>query len=1380
MILSLNLGGTSPAATAYAHATALDQLADVTVIGETKFGSALDASNLAASMAGRLFYRDAPPTVTQSGQRAAQNGGIAIVVHDSSIKVVPLADDARGLIALSLRRPDARPFLLVAVYLPPASSPRKDWRVPVLERAADIIRREAPHHGGHALVGDLNSQIGPFGGRLATASTSTNHHDLVRLILLPHAMMPVAGRATAAPLTSPRIGTDAGPAAEVDYIITRADACAVAIQTVDPPHIASWHRPIGAIIALEPVPTAATSVEPARAHPPRPPPYPAPFWAEHFHNMNAALRNAERAAADGAPTNVLYAMLANMYSLSRPRTARAPVTSVRREYKGAAIPVDAVALLDEARALRKRAHASRDETERATLAALADTKQRAACTMTAEVRKRARETYTDALETARRTDARGLMRSIAAAASGTNNSGAYRPPEAMPAFVAAYKKLHASGDSYPAIWAALYPQLPSTVPRTWASFHWTEIYLALFPYTQHAYDAFVQYGGHTPQCAPTCTQCTAFRDQGAAHMLSPDDIPAPSWLPSLKLNRTPGLDGVTAEMLRHFRSPDGRNDTEDYRERLSKLLARLFDELATSGPPDGLVDVVVTALDKVSKSGERPDPTVPDRTRGISLHNILSKLMDILIDVRFIHVIVTERVINAFQAGFMPNRSAEQCVFTLIETIRARFRTGLDTWVLFIDFWKAYDTVSPSAMWAVLTSMGFPPRIIQYLRCAYESRRTYFSFNGALVDVWEQLLGLCQGGVLSCILFNLFLESLARHLATQGDRVRGVDVTTASGTFNLVHTFFADDAAGVAGDRASFVALAEEVVKWSEAHGVRITVTGVVKTAGIRFTVTRQDALPDPVTIRPSATNRDRDITIPFTRTYVYIGHPLTDTLNIAPMQNTIATKMREGLAAFMANRVLHGCSLALQRSYVMSFVVGAASNLLAMAPPGADLEAKMDNVLLGAVAYVYRTSQEGLRLLGHADLRIPTAAALLLRAYERFRLTALTHPTPAGALLRVIHGDTTAPTNAASQRSSNLRPWTASYYSMLRRFGFNATWTMRLDSHQTRPWEISQLAASLANRAAHMQWTASIEAYLAARAAKAAADPLVAPRAPPPTLFALRASDAAADVAADDIPPGARSRLTLYGPGAGAPICAYTRLKPYYYLAVYRARSGRGALFERPFWVAEPEPKLPRARPPRGATPAARRAFRATAAAAEAARKTAATTAATTRARAIYRDTRCNLCAAPIGDLVHLCTTCPATAARRDAALGAGRLNAHLTNIAVALYAAHGRARVPVSLDAAINALDPSSPEAAFLITHITNSAPWRVTDTLPGWTIAARLGQLLDRAMRRGAVAPIADAWVRAAHAIVTTIGLRWWQLLTPPARAALEAAGHRIPTA
>jgi hypothetical protein len=336
----------------------------------------------------------------------------------------------------------------------------------------------------------------------------------------------------------------------------------------------------------------------------------------------------------------------------------------------------------------------------------------------------------------------------------------------------------------------------------------------------------------------------------------------------------------------------------------------------------------------------------------------------------------------------------------------------------------------------------------------------------------------------------------------------------------------------------------------------------------------------------------------------------------------------------------------------------------------------------------------------------------------------------------------------------------------------------MPLSGAQLHPWQVHGLSVSLSNRAAYATWYDDVAEYLADRAAKEAADPHAAQRAPPPTLYALRLSGATTRLAPADLPREDTCRLTHFGPGAGAPIYAYTRLTPYYFTVAQRVRGGRSALFEKPFWALRAEPKPPRVQIRRDAAPADRRMARAASAAATAAAAAARATAAQTRAAAIYRDTNCNLCDAPNGDAVHLCTACPRTAARREQALGGGRLAALLLAVTEALAAAHHRLGVPGTLADAINGLDPTSPEGVFLVTRIVTCSPWRVADTTPSWTVAPRLGTLLDRTVRRSAVAPLSDAWVLATHTIVTTVCLRWRELLAPPARAALETAGHRFP--
>ena len=92
----------------------------------------------------------------------------------------------------------------------------------------------------------------------------------------------------------------------------------------------------------------------------------------------------------------------------------------------------------------------------------------------------------------------------------------------------------------------------------------------------------------------------------------------------LKVNRATGLDEISAEAMRFIRSHD-HEETVDYRIRLSQTLALFFDRMIADGTPAGLMDSVMTAVPKMQKSGDLPDPAIPDDTRGVTVHNTLAK-----------------------------------------------------------------------------------------------------------------------------------------------------------------------------------------------------------------------------------------------------------------------------------------------------------------------------------------------------------------------------------------------------------------------------------------------------------------------------------------------------------------------------------------------------------------------------------------------------------------------------------------------------------------------------------------------------------------------------------------------------------------------------------
>ena len=55
-------------------------------------------------------------------------------------------------------------------------------------------------------------------------------------------------------------------------------------------------------------------------------------------------------------------------------------------------------------------------------------------------------------------------------------------------------------------------------------------------------------------------------------------------------------------------------------------------------------------------------------------------------------------------------------IYTMRVSLQKRFRLQKDTWVLFVDFVKAFDTVPREMLLKVLARLGFPPKIVNLVR----------------------------------------------------------------------------------------------------------------------------------------------------------------------------------------------------------------------------------------------------------------------------------------------------------------------------------------------------------------------------------------------------------------------------------------------------------------------------------------------------------------------------------------------------------------------------------------------------------------------------------------------------------------------------------------
>ena len=264
---------------------------------------------------------------------------------------------------------------------------------------------------------------------------------------------------------------------------------------------------------------------------------------------------------------------------------------------------------------------------------------------------------------------------------------------------------------------------------------WQEVYALLYPAHKLAL--------RPAPCLPECKLCPLFAEHVSSFKPGDTRTTPPEHRPRLWTSKAAGPDGVFAETLR-WACPEAREDRHAYRQAVCESLASIFNAVIASGQvPEcpQFADSVMTALYK--GDGDREAPT---NYRGICVPNVLAKLFGLVLGTRLSHWAVVNGVISPAQAGFVVMHGCEYHIFTLLETLRHRARQGQDTFLVFLDFKKAYDSVSQPLAWAVLERMGIPSEFMTLLKSWTAQSRIALRMGGTTLEPFPQETGVPQGG----------------------------------------------------------------------------------------------------------------------------------------------------------------------------------------------------------------------------------------------------------------------------------------------------------------------------------------------------------------------------------------------------------------------------------------------------------------------------------------------------------------------------------------------------------------------------------------------------------------------------------------------------------
>ena len=241
----------------------------------------------------------------------------------------------------------------------------------------------------------------------------------------------------------------------------------------------------------------------------------------------------------------------------------------------------------------------------------------------------------------------------------------------------------------------------------------------------------------------------------------------------MKLNRSPGLDGLTVEFYRKF---------------WGKLKNIIVSVLNTGYRNQNLTYSQRTSvLTLLFKKG---DPLSLDNYRPISLLNVDLKLLSYILAQRLKQILPD--IINEDQTGYVKNRFIGFNLRQIQDIIDYTELYKIEGAIVFVDFSKAFDSLEWNFMLTVLKHFGFNDSFISWVKTLYNGIQTCVTNNGWISEIFKNTRGIRQGCPLSALLFVLSVEIMASRIRSNND-IKGINIKLDQRNHSIKISQLADD-----------------------------------------------------------------------------------------------------------------------------------------------------------------------------------------------------------------------------------------------------------------------------------------------------------------------------------------------------------------------------------------------------------------------------------------------------------------------------------------------------------------------------------------------------------------------------------------------------------
>lgn len=236
----------------------------------------------------------------------------------------------------------------------------------------------------------------------------------------------------------------------------------------------------------------------------------------------------------------------------------------------------------------------------------------------------------------------------------------------------------------------------------------------------------------------------------------------------MEKGKSPGFDMLTVEHLNYSHPV------------VFSLLSNLFNAMLRNSyvPTDFGKGITIP----IPKNDNLKGAQSIDSFRGITLSPVISKLFEHCILILCSDYFATS--INQF--GFKPKMGCHHAVYTVRKVVDYYIQNNSTMNLCLLDMAKGFDKVNHSMLLLKLMKRNVPVALVKLLQYWYSNSSNRVRWENLFSQPYKFLVGIRQGGVLSPVLFSVYVNDFLKSFRRFGCQFKGFSVSALMYADDLV------------------------------------------------------------------------------------------------------------------------------------------------------------------------------------------------------------------------------------------------------------------------------------------------------------------------------------------------------------------------------------------------------------------------------------------------------------------------------------------------------------------------------------------------------------------------------------------------------------------